>query len=181
MSIFEHLKTGNLYEVLTPAINATNACDNQDVFIYQRFGQPTARCVLINDMVFVREKAEFQEKFKPVIVRLGCACDLDTWLAADPTHQRACPSDRLCTIATLLRMRNAAVNSVTACTCRAESENETVGHVERRLDDIATEIYRGTVKQNCRDLVFVSDCKGAVECALGVISELVALYPKSFR
>ncbi|MCT4634487.1 MAG: hypothetical protein N4A76_17380 [Firmicutes bacterium] len=49
-----HLKTGNIYEVIGEAINATNVNDGEIVVIYQKDGQ-----------MFVREKKEFYEKFQP--------------------------------------------------------------------------------------------------------------------
>ena len=48
-----HLKTGNEYQVIGEAIDATNMHCNQLMVIYQRDGK-----------TFVREAEEFQEKFK---------------------------------------------------------------------------------------------------------------------
>lgn len=48
-----HLKTGNEYQVIGEAIDATNTHCNQLMVIYQRDGK-----------TFVREAEEFQEKFK---------------------------------------------------------------------------------------------------------------------
>lgn len=48
-----HLKTGNIYQVIDEAINATNANDGEIVVIYKKDGQ-----------LFVREKKEFYEKFR---------------------------------------------------------------------------------------------------------------------
>lgn len=48
-----HLKTGNIYELVGEAINATNANDGEIVVIYKKDGQ-----------LFVREKTEFYEKFR---------------------------------------------------------------------------------------------------------------------
>lgn len=49
-----HLKTGNIYELVGEAINATNANDGEIVVIYRKDSQ-----------MFVREKKEFYEKFQP--------------------------------------------------------------------------------------------------------------------
>lgn len=55
ISNFIHIKTGNIYYVLGEAINSTNDRDGQIIIIYSnKEGQ-----------VFVREKNEFLEKFKP--------------------------------------------------------------------------------------------------------------------
>lgn len=48
-----HLKTGNIYQKIGEAINCTNAQDGQVMIIYKR-----------DDMTFVREKNEFEAKFK---------------------------------------------------------------------------------------------------------------------
>ncbi len=48
-----HLKTGNEYQVLGEAIDATNAHRNQGIVIYKRDGR-----------TYVRESGEFQDKFK---------------------------------------------------------------------------------------------------------------------
>ena len=53
---FKHNKTGNIYEVLREdVINCTNANSEQIMVLYQN---PN-----IEDKIFVREKAEFYEKF----------------------------------------------------------------------------------------------------------------------
>lgn len=48
-----HIKTGNIYEVIGEAINATNANDGEIVVIYKK-----------DTKIFVREKKEFYEKFQ---------------------------------------------------------------------------------------------------------------------
>ena len=53
-----HLKTGNEYQVIGEAIDATNTHCNQLMVIYQRDGK-----------TFVREAEEFQEKFKAAAAR----------------------------------------------------------------------------------------------------------------
>ncbi len=54
--LFTHLKTGNTYEMVRDdVINCTNANDNQVMVLYKRPDLP--------DMIFVREKDEFYEKF----------------------------------------------------------------------------------------------------------------------
>lgn len=56
---WRHKKTGNLYEVLSMAVDCTNARDGTVVVIYYRVG-----CVDVPQ--FVREVAEFRAKFEPV-------------------------------------------------------------------------------------------------------------------
>ena len=56
---FTHLKTGNKYEMLRDDVkNCTNANDNQIMVLYKRPDFP--------DLIFVREKNEFYEKFKEI-------------------------------------------------------------------------------------------------------------------
>jgi hypothetical protein len=50
--IFIHRKTGNKYVVVGECLNCTNAQDGQEMVIYFRDGR-----------TYVREKAEFLEKF----------------------------------------------------------------------------------------------------------------------
>lgn len=52
----EHLKTGNIYDVVGEAIDATNARDGQVVVVYTRNGR-----------LFVRDKAEFLAKFRIMV------------------------------------------------------------------------------------------------------------------
>jgi len=49
---WEHVKTGNIYNVINVVINTTNENDGQTMVLYQREG-----------MMFVRESKEFLEKF----------------------------------------------------------------------------------------------------------------------
>jgi hypothetical protein len=58
----KHLKTGNIYEVVGEAIDATNAHRGQEVVIYRRDGQ-----------TYVREKGEFWQKFEKEPNRC-CVC-----------------------------------------------------------------------------------------------------------
>lgn len=59
MKKYRHLKTGNTYEMIRDdVINCTNANDHQIMVLYKRPDFP--------DLIFVREKAEFYEKFKPL-------------------------------------------------------------------------------------------------------------------
>ena len=51
---YKNNKTGDLYEVIEFAINATNAQDGQEMVIYKKVDK---------DQKFVREKNEFFEKF----------------------------------------------------------------------------------------------------------------------
>ncbi len=54
---FLHIKTGDTYEMLRDdVINCTNANDHQTMVLYKRDGYP--------DLIFVREKEEFYQKFK---------------------------------------------------------------------------------------------------------------------
>ena len=56
---FKHLKTGNIYEMLADdIINCTNANSEQIMVLY--------KSDLHKDKLFVREKNEFYEKFKPI-------------------------------------------------------------------------------------------------------------------
>ncbi len=56
---FRHLKTGNIYEMVRDdVINATNANSEQIMVLY--------KSDLHKDKLFVREKNEFYEKFKPI-------------------------------------------------------------------------------------------------------------------
>ncbi len=56
---FKHLKTGNIYEVIhDDIINCTNANSEQVMVLY--------KSELHKDKLFVREKTEFNEKFKPL-------------------------------------------------------------------------------------------------------------------
>lgn len=57
MKKFEHIKTGNIYEMVRDdVINCTNANDDQVMVLYKRPEYP--------DLIFVREKNEFFQKFK---------------------------------------------------------------------------------------------------------------------
>lgn len=59
MAKFEHLKTGNTYEVLREdVINCTNTNNDQIMVLYKRPEYP--------DLIFVREKDEFNQKFKKI-------------------------------------------------------------------------------------------------------------------
>lgn len=54
-SQFEHMKTGNRYDVWDEiATDATNATEGRKMVIYER-----------HDGLYVREEAEFDEKFRP--------------------------------------------------------------------------------------------------------------------
>lgn len=54
---YTHIKTGNPYELIRDdVINCTNANDHQIMVLYKRPDYP--------DLIFVREKNEFQQKFK---------------------------------------------------------------------------------------------------------------------
>ena len=56
---FKHLKTGNIYEMIRDdVINCTNINDDQIMVLYKNDNYP--------DKIFVREKSEFYEKFKPL-------------------------------------------------------------------------------------------------------------------
>ena len=57
--LFKHLKTGNIYEMLRDdVINCTNANDDQIMVMYKREDLP--------DLIFVREKSEFYQKFEEI-------------------------------------------------------------------------------------------------------------------
>ena len=57
--IFTHLKTGNLYEMIRDDVrNCTNTNDDQIMVLYKRPDFP--------DLIFVREKNEFYEKFEEI-------------------------------------------------------------------------------------------------------------------
>ena len=57
--LFKHLKTGNIYEMLRDdVINCTNANDDQIMVMYKRADLP--------DLIFVREKSEFYQKFEEI-------------------------------------------------------------------------------------------------------------------
>lgn len=58
---YKNNKTGDLYEVIEFAINATNAQDGQEMVIYKKFFQKPQD--LGNEQKFVREKNEFFNKF----------------------------------------------------------------------------------------------------------------------
>lgn len=59
MKKFKHLKTGNPYEVIREdVINCTNANDHQIMVLYKRSDCP--------ELIFVREKEEFYQKFEEV-------------------------------------------------------------------------------------------------------------------
>lgn len=59
MTKFEHLKTGNTYEMLRDdVINCTNANDYQTMVLYKRPEYP--------ELIFVREKEEFYNKFREI-------------------------------------------------------------------------------------------------------------------
>jgi hypothetical protein len=56
---FKHLKTGNIYEMVRDdVINCTNANDEQIMVLYKRTDKP--------NLIFVREKNEFYQKFKEI-------------------------------------------------------------------------------------------------------------------
>lgn len=56
---FKHLKTGDTYEMVRDdVINCTNANDHQTMVLYKRDGFP--------DLIFVREKEEFYQKFQEI-------------------------------------------------------------------------------------------------------------------
>lgn len=57
--LFKHLKTGNTYEMVRDdVINCTNANDDQVMVLYKRADLP--------NMIFVREKTEFYQKFEEI-------------------------------------------------------------------------------------------------------------------
>lgn len=57
MQKYEHLKTGNIYELVRDdVINCTNANSEQIMVLYKNPQHP--------DLIFVREKEEFFQKFK---------------------------------------------------------------------------------------------------------------------
>ena len=53
---YRHLKTGNLYQLVSEARDCTNARDGDRVAIYHRDGDV--------GQLFVRELAEFHQKFQ---------------------------------------------------------------------------------------------------------------------
>jgi hypothetical protein len=56
---FRHLKTGDIYEMVREdVINCTNVNDHQIMVLYKRPEYP--------ELIFVREKTEFYEKFKSI-------------------------------------------------------------------------------------------------------------------
>ena len=56
---FRHLKTGDIYEMVRDdVINCTNVNDHQIMVLYKRPEYP--------ELIFVREKTEFYEKFKSI-------------------------------------------------------------------------------------------------------------------
>lgn len=57
-----HLKTGNVYEVVSRnARDNTNATEGREMVVYRRF-----RYGLPSGVLEVREKSEFDAKFKPI-------------------------------------------------------------------------------------------------------------------
>ena len=59
MREFRHLKTGNPYiMVRDDVINCTNANDHQTMVLYRRPDYP--------ELIFVREKEEFYQKFEEI-------------------------------------------------------------------------------------------------------------------
>lgn len=65
MNIYKHNKTGNLYYVLTEAINCTNANDGEEMVVYKRLDGDDEK---VKTMTFVRNKDEFNKKFTPTTV-----------------------------------------------------------------------------------------------------------------
>lgn len=60
MMLYRHLKTGNLYRLLTVAVDCTNALNGRSVAIY---------CPDDNEhSIYVRELEEFESRFVPVQV-----------------------------------------------------------------------------------------------------------------
>ena len=56
---FKHLKTGDTYEMIRDDVkNCTNSNDKQIMVLYKRDGYP--------DLIFVREKDEFYQKFQEI-------------------------------------------------------------------------------------------------------------------
>jgi len=55
---YRHLKTGNLYQLLSEGRDCTNARDGERVAIYHRDGDAS--------QLFVRELTEFHQKFQAV-------------------------------------------------------------------------------------------------------------------
>lgn len=56
---YKHLKTGDTYEMVRDdVINCANANDHQTMVLYKRDGYP--------DLIFVREKNEFLQKFEAI-------------------------------------------------------------------------------------------------------------------
>ena len=55
--LHRHKKTGHLYRVIANATDCTNSRDSSAVVVYSRNGSSD---------VFVRDAAEFREKFEPV-------------------------------------------------------------------------------------------------------------------
>ncbi|MFI3301419.1 MAG: hypothetical protein R3Y28_08395 [Candidatus Gastranaerophilales bacterium] len=59
MKKFKHLKTGDFYELLREDVkNCTNSADTQIMVLYKKNSEP--------DLIFVREKNEFYEKFQQI-------------------------------------------------------------------------------------------------------------------
>lgn len=62
---YVHKKTWNLYDVLVVGVEATNSREDERVVIYWRKCWWTwiVKALLTKQMVFVREKKEFKDKF----------------------------------------------------------------------------------------------------------------------
>lgn len=63
---YVHKKTGKLYDILAVALDATNGRDDETVVIYWRktWFSRLIRELLASQLVFVRDRREFKEKFR---------------------------------------------------------------------------------------------------------------------
>lgn len=61
---YKHKKTGNIYSVFTKeqVVNCTNAQNGQDMVMYKSIDDKS-----LSNIIFVRERNEFLEKFEPWI------------------------------------------------------------------------------------------------------------------
>lgn len=62
---YVHRKTGNRYDCLALAVEATNSREDEIVVVYWRkyWWTWAVKALLAKQMVFVREKKEFKDKF----------------------------------------------------------------------------------------------------------------------
>jgi hypothetical protein len=176
LAIYKHLKTGNLYEGVAEAIDATNATEGRKVMVYQALDTSERFRTKLSDMIFVRDRAEFDQKFSPVRLKLVVpAADapvLDTHRFVD-----YCP----------VRKAIASLTEDVAFNCIEPGRPDVTGWSARTPDSIRREVkslidgwYRRGVLSGKDTLVLQHECRLASSCAWQVAWQLADTFPEMF-